>query len=284
MGIRLSKLRAVHQKGGLLLSVNYSSVNKWRREAISQAKRVTFPFYREGKVRKAWSPGHHSLPHSPVTFSAFDRGLLHGPGKAGRSAGPPGAEAGVGPTPNCLEPSRSEQLAHCAQNGDLRRGGDLGHRPSGWPPGGAATTPRSWAAVRSPRGPTSMGPGKWSVWKFWWKKNETPAGTSTVPGSQWVRHSFLGNYWNREGGGSTEEGVSKMWNGLQRKIIARWPWKSTESPAVLPIMVFLILLHQQFPLLWNCTFFMNVLNEKRPRVAKKWVTIRRGINYSFFPK
>lgn len=117
MGIRLSKLRAVHQKGGLLLSVNYSSVNKWWREANSQAKSVTFPFYREGKVRKAWSPGHHSLPHSPVTFSAFGGGLLHGPGKAGRSAGPPGAEAGVGPTPNCLEPSRSEELAHWRKTG-----------------------------------------------------------------------------------------------------------------------------------------------------------------------
>lgn len=45
-----------------------------------------------------------------VTFSAFLNRLLHSPGRAGRSEGPPGAKAGAGPTPNCFrtlqEPGR----------------------------------------------------------------------------------------------------------------------------------------------------------------------------------
>ena len=65
----------------------------------------------------------------PVTFPALVGGLLHGPRGAGRSGGPPGAEAGVDPTPNCFEPARRRRTAGPGWSGP--RGTPGRREPSG---------------------------------------------------------------------------------------------------------------------------------------------------------
>lgn len=53
------------------------------------------PILQSRRGRNAWS----ILSYSPVTFSAFGDGLLHGPGRAGRQEGLPELELELDPEP-----------------------------------------------------------------------------------------------------------------------------------------------------------------------------------------
>ena len=249
--------------GGLLLYVNYSLVNKRWWDAISEARSVMSPFYRWGKVKESWSPEHTQLP---LTFFGTDFFMALG-GQAAQEGLPERKLESVH-LPTVFEPGAG------AQRMDSRWRGDLELAPRG----------RCDAASQTLRGSavTTMLQQtlEHAVRENFGAEKQNFCGTNTVPGSQWVHHPFLGNYWNGEGGGNLEEGASEMWMVCRISwLVHRWAQMSCWAPN----NGIFKQLHQQRQMLWNCTLFMNVLNEKRPRVAwKKWVTIRRGINSSFF--
>ena len=151
---------------------------------------------------KALSPGRLPLPTPQLPFLLLWAAFSMAPGGQTAQEGPPGAQAGVGPTPNCFEPAR--------------RG-----RTAGWPP--ATGGPR--AARRFPALPLGMA-ARGQTWgtrgghkasadlekgvSESFGGEQTRSGSSTVSGSQWVHHPFLENNRSGEDGGSTEAGVAKL--------------------------------------------------------------------------
>lgn len=109
-------------------------------------------------MKKSWSLGHH-----PVTVNAFVDGLLHGSGTAGRSGGSPGTEAGVSPTPNCLEPSGSRRTEGRPRAARRSRAG----------PQGTLRQRRPDVALQCGHHKVSSGPWKTQYVKILVQKNKT---------------------------------------------------------------------------------------------------------------
>lgn len=155
----------------------------------------------------------------PVTFNVFRDGLLHGPGRPGRSGGPPWAEAGVSPSPNCFESGAG------ALRIDSRWRGDLELAPRGRCDAasqtlrGSAVTTMLWQTLEH------------AVPEKFGAEKQNFCGPNTMPGSQWVHHPFLGNYWNGEGGGNLEVGASEMWMVCRVSwLVHRWAQMSCWTP------------------------------------------------------